>query len=70
MKDFGESIDNHQFEITRKLEDNGKIISVKNIDSLEEAILQINKFKINEKPLSSNNANHILEDYLANKLLS
>lgn len=62
LKKFGEHIDDHQLELTRELEEKGRIIAVYDVEKLEEAIKSAREFKFlrREKPLMIS----IIKDYL------
>ncbi len=45
LKKFGEHIDDHQLELTKVLEDEGKVIAVYDIDGLESALRSAREFK-------------------------
>jgi UDP-N-acetylglucosamine transferase subunit ALG13 len=63
LKEFGEHIDNHQLQIVKELEKQGKIIAVYNIDNLDNAIKKAGKMKIKYEK-NENKIMGIIEKFL------
>jgi len=53
LKDFGEHVDNHQLQIVKELEKQGKIIAVYDVNKLEAAIRKAGSMKIKYKKRQS-----------------
>ena len=62
-KEFGEVVNDHQLEITRELERQGKIIAVYDIQDLEKALKRVEKFEVTTDKNVSEVAK-IIGDYL------
>ena len=62
-KEFGEVVNDHQLEITRELERQGKIIAVYDIQDLEKALKLVEKFEVTTDKNESAVAK-IIGDYL------
>jgi UDP-N-acetylglucosamine transferase subunit ALG13 len=62
-KEFGEVVNDHQLEITRELERQGKIIAVYDIQDLEKALKRVEKFEVTTDKNESEVA-MIIGDYL------
>jgi UDP-N-acetylglucosamine transferase subunit ALG13 len=64
-KEFGEIVNDHQLEITRELERQGKIIAVYDIKDMEKALKRAEKFEVTTAKNESEVAK-IIGDYLRN----
>ncbi|MFQ6137007.1 MAG: PssE/Cps14G family polysaccharide biosynthesis glycosyltransferase [Candidatus Hydrothermarchaeales archaeon] len=48
LKKFGEHINDHQLELTRELEERGKVVGVYDMDDLEKKIEAISSFEVED----------------------
>lgn len=63
LKKFGEHRDDHQLQITKELEKQGKILAVYEINKLENAILKAKSWK-SKKTFKENKILYLIDNYL------
>lgn len=63
MKKFNEHVDDHQIQIVKELEKEGRIIAVYDINDMENALIKVNKWKSTYSNKWSKIFN-LIEDYI------